>query len=81
MSNFVQVFSAAILFLVDYWWSSGLWWVNCRNENGGGKTLVCTVAAYLNALTGEGVHGIYFYVQNLLVFITPLPTYLTDVYD
>ena len=29
---------------------------DCRNENGEGKTLVSTLPAYLNALTGKGVH-------------------------
>lgn len=28
-------------------------------KTGEGKTLVSTLAAYLNALTGEGVHGMY----------------------
>lgn len=29
-------------------------------KTGEGKTLVSTLAAYLNALTGEGVHGMYY---------------------
>lgn len=29
-------------------------------KTGEGKTLVSTLAAYLNALTGEGVHGMKF---------------------
>lgn len=28
-------------------------------KTGEGKTLVSTLAAYLNALTGEGVHGMF----------------------
>lgn len=28
-------------------------------KTGEGKTLVSTLAAYLNALTGEGVHGMW----------------------
>lgn len=29
-------------------------------KTGEGKTLVSTLAAYLNALTGEGVHGMFY---------------------
>lgn len=29
-------------------------------KTGEGKTLVSTLAAYLNALTAEGVHGMYY---------------------
>lgn len=29
-------------------------------KTGEGKTLVSTLAAYLNALTGDGVHGMFF---------------------
>lgn len=35
-------------------------------KTGEGKTLVSTLAAYLNALTGEGVHGKFFQVWLLL---------------
>lgn len=31
-------------------------------KTGEGKTLVSTLAAYLNALSGEGVHGMTFLV-------------------
>jgi preprotein translocase subunit SecA len=34
-------------------------------KTGEGKTLVSTLAAYLNALTGDGVHGMFF----VLVFV------------
>lgn len=34
-------------------------------KTGEGKTLVSTLAAYLNALTGDGVHGMFF----ILVFV------------
>lgn len=30
-------------------------------KTGEGKTLVSTLAAYLNALSGEGVHGMIFF--------------------
>lgn len=30
-------------------------------KTGEGKTLVSTLAAYLNALTSEGVHGLCYY--------------------
>lgn len=29
-------------------------------KTGEGKTLVSTLAAYLNALTGDGVHGLFY---------------------
>lgn len=32
-------------------------------KTGEGKTLVSTLAAYLNALSGEGVHGMIFLVS------------------
>lgn len=40
-------------------------------KTGEGKTLVSTLAAYLNALSGEGVHGMLsvgdsWYLQNEL---------------
>lgn len=35
-------------------------------KTGEGKTLVSTLAAYLNALSGEGVHGMMFLVFLLL---------------
>lgn len=40
-------------------------------KTGEGKTLVSTLAAYLNALTGEGVHGkcIYFKFSVLIYCI------------
>lgn len=40
-------------------------------KTGEGKTLVSTLAAYLNALTGEGVHGhylFYYFHMFLLCF-------------
>lgn len=33
-------------------------------KTGEGKTLVSTLAAYLNALTGEGVHGMLFALSD-----------------
>lgn len=36
-------------------------------KTGEGKTLVSTLAAYLNALTGEGVHGMSFYISPLKI--------------
>lgn len=35
-------------------------------KTGEGKTLVSTLAAYLNALTGEGVHGMLLQANLLL---------------
>lgn len=35
-------------------------------KTGEGKTLVSTLAAYLNALSGEGVHGMYFLQSRLI---------------
>ena len=34
-------------------------------KTGEGKTLVSTLAAYLNALTGEGVHGTWIIITCL----------------
>jgi preprotein translocase subunit SecA len=34
-------------------------------KTGEGKTLVSTLSAYLNALTGEGVHGTWFIITCL----------------
>lgn len=38
-------------------------------KTGEGKTLVSTLAAYLNALTGEGVHGAIFI--KIINFLSP----------
>lgn len=35
-------------------------------KTGEGKTLVSTLAAYLNALTGEGVHGMFSVLESIL---------------
>lgn len=35
-------------------------------KTGEGKTLVSTLAAYLNALSGEGVHGMLFHLFILM---------------
>lgn len=48
-------------------------------KTGEGKTLVSTLAAYLNALSGEGVHGILFLdfllVETLLTAKGCITTY------
>lgn len=36
-------------------------------KTGEGKTLVSTLAAYLNALTGEGVHGMSVSFMNSVI--------------
>lgn len=37
-------------------------------KTGEGKTLVSTLAAYLNALTGDGVHGTVCIIHFLFIF-------------
>lgn len=37
-------------------------------KTGEGKTLVSTLAAYLNALTGEGVHGMFSVLDLIAEF-------------
>jgi hypothetical protein len=39
-------------------------------KTGEGKTLVSTLSAYLNALTGEGVHGTWFIITCLFDCLT-----------
>lgn len=49
-------------------------------KTGEGKTLVSTLAAYLNALRGEGVHGMLVIVHFLfseLKIISSLPENIT----
>lgn len=41
-------------------------------KTGEGKTLVSTLAAYLNALTGEGVHGHYLFLLLPYIFVIML---------